>query len=187
MKTTADRHVVVGADFAGFPLKEAVKAHLESRGWQVLDLTPEVDLAPMYHRAGFLVGSKIAEGEYEKALAFCGTGMGIHVAASKCPHVHAAVAESLPAARRASTANKCNVLAMGAFWTGPALGAAMAEAFLENGFGAGYEDWQGFDEYHLLGFKECEEFDYEAYKARGFCVADPSVPVMGPKPKGLAF
>jgi ribose 5-phosphate isomerase RpiB len=32
----------------------------------------------MYHRVGFLVGSKIAEREYEKALAPCGTGMGIH-------------------------------------------------------------------------------------------------------------
>src|SRR5665811_135801 len=132
MKTAKDKHVVVGADFAGFPLKEAVKKHLIERGWTVEDLTPTLENADMYHRVGFLVGSKIAESEFEKALAFCGTGMGIHIAASKCPHVHAALAETLPAAKRAATANNANLLAMGAFWTGPQLGAAMADAFLES-------------------------------------------------------
>ena len=39
MLTAKDKHVVVGADFAGHPLKEAVKAHLEERGWTVTDVT----------------------------------------------------------------------------------------------------------------------------------------------------
>lgn len=187
MRTAKDKFVVVGADFAGFPLKEAVKRHLEQKGWTVEDLTPDLETAPMYHRAGFMVGAKIAEGEYEKALAFCGTGMGIHIAASKLPHVHAAVAETLPAAKRAATANGANLLAMGAFWTGPQLGEAMADAFLESSLGEGYEDWDGFYEYHKRGFDECEAFDYEEYKANGFTVPDPSVPELAPEPRGLAF
>lgn len=187
MKTAKDRFVVVGADFAGFPLKEAVKMHLADRGWSVEDVTPDLTTAPMYHRAGFLVASKIAEGEYEKALAFCGTGMGIHIAASKVPHVHAAVSETVPSARRAATANNANLLAMGAFWTAPPLGQAMADAFLESSLGDGYEDWDGFYEYHLRGWQECEDFDYEAYRANGFEVADPTVPPLGPSPKGLAY
>jgi len=187
MKTARDKFVVVGADFAGFPLKEAVKAHLIERGWTVEDVTPDVTTAPMYQRAGFLVGSKIAEGEYEKALAFCGTGMGIHIAASKLPHVHAAVAETLPSAKRAATANNANLLAMGAFWTGTQLGAAMADAFLESSLGEGYEDWEGFYEYHKLGYDECENFDYDAYKANGFQVPNPSVPPLGHEPRGLAY
>ena len=104
MLTVKDKHVVVGADFAGHPLKEAVKAHLEERGWTVTDLTPDAESAPMYHRVGFALGAQIAEGKFERALAFCGTGMGIHIAASKCPHVHAAVCESVPAARRCAAA-----------------------------------------------------------------------------------
>ncbi|GAA1317144.1 RpiB/LacA/LacB family sugar-phosphate isomerase [Leucobacter albus] len=187
MRLTSDRHVVVGADFAGFPLKEAVKEHLEARGWTVRDLTPVQAEAPMYHRVGFMLGAQIAEREYEKALAFCGSGMGIHVAASKVPHVHAAVCETLPAAKRATTANNCNLLAMGAFFTGPRLGKAMAEAFLEHGFGDGYEAWEGFDEYHQIGFDECESFDYEAYRANNFQVVDPREAQLGPEPRGLAF
>ena len=165
MHMAKDKHVVVGADFAGFPLKEAVKEYLETQGWTVEDLTPELESAPMFQRVGFLAGSKLAEGEYEKALVFCGTGMGIHIAASKVPHVHAAVAESIQAARRAATGNKANLLAMGAFWTGPGLGKAMADAFLTSSFCEGYEDWEGFDEYHEVGWAEVENFDYEAYKA----------------------
>ena len=187
MKTLRGKNVVVGADFAGFPLKEAVKAHLEERGWKVHDLTPDIDTAPMYHRVGFALGAQIAEGEFERALAFCGTGMGIHIAASKVPHVHAAVAESLPAARRAAAANAANLLAMGAFWTGPEAAKAMADAFLESSLGTGYEDWDGFYDYHRIGFDECEHFDYEAYKANGFEVPNPQSAELGPKPTGLAY
>ncbi|WP_279058594.1 RpiB/LacA/LacB family sugar-phosphate isomerase [Mobiluncus mulieris] len=187
IKTIANKQVVVGADFAGFELKEAVKNHLIARGWEVTDLTPVKAESGMYHRVGFALGSKIAEGEFERALAFCGTGMGIHVAASKVPHVHAAVAESVRAARRAAAANGCNLLAMGGFWIGHRLGMAMADAFLESHLGSGYEDWEGFLEYHQIGFNECEHFDYEAYKANGFQVVNPATAVLGSEPEGLAY
>ena len=187
MKTAKDKHVVVSADFAGFPLKEAVKEHLVERGWTVEDLTPILEETPMYQRAGFMGGAKIAEREFEKALVFCGTGMGVHIAAAKCPHVHAAVCESVTSAKRAATGNNCNVLAMGALFTAPNLGMAMADAFLDHAFGDGYEDWGGFDEYHVVGYEETENFDYEAYKANGFKLADETVPNLAPWPKGLPF
>lgn len=187
MKTLRSKHVVVGADFAGFPLKEAVKAHLEERGWIVSDLTPSADTAPMYHRVGFALGAKIAEGEFERALAFCGTGMGIHIAASKVPHVHAAVCESVPSAKRAVAANNANLLAMGSFYVAPRTAMAMADAFLESELGTGYEDWEGFYDYHRIGYEECEHFNYEEYRAHGFQVSRPQFAVLGPEPKGLAY
>jgi len=187
MPPAREKHVVVGADFAGFPLKEAIKKHLIQRGWTVEDLTPVLEETPMYQRVGFMVGARIAEHEFEKGLAFCGTGMGVHVAASKCPHVHAAVCESVSAALRCTTANNCNVLAMGAFFVGPRLGMAMADAFLDHSFGDGYEGWDGFDDYHRLGYEECEQFDYEAYKANGFAVVDAREAFLGAEPPGLAF
>ena len=117
MKTVKDKYLVVGADFAGYPLKEAVCKHLREKGWKILDLgvtDPNVEETEnMFHRVGLRVGAKISEGEYERALLFCGTGMGIHIAASKCPHVHAGVIESVPAALRAITGNGLKVLAIG--------------------------------------------------------------------------
>ena len=46
MKTVKDKYLVVGADFAGFPLKEAVVAHLEKKGWKILDLGVKKDSSP---------------------------------------------------------------------------------------------------------------------------------------------
>ena len=144
MKTVKDKYLVVGADFAGYPLKEAVVAHLKEKGWKITDLGVTADSDPndtenMFHRVGLRVGAQISEGNFERALLFCGTGMGIHIAASKCPHVHAGVVESVPAALRAITGNGVNVLAMGAFYVAPAMGCDIADAYLNAELGSGYE------------------------------------------------
>ncbi|MCL2319357.1 MAG: RpiB/LacA/LacB family sugar-phosphate isomerase, partial [Treponema sp.] len=122
----------------------------------------------MFHRIGLKVGAKIAEGEFERALLFCGTGMGIHIAASKCPHVHCGVVESVPAALRAITGNGINVLAMGAFYVAPQMGMEIADAFLEHNLGDGYEKWKNFYEFHKLAIDELEAFNYEEFKANNF-------------------
>ena len=175
MKMVKDKYLVVGADFAGFPLKEAVVAHLKEKGWIIEDVGVTVDSDPddtenMFHRIGLRIGSKIAEGEYERALAFCGTGMGIHIAASKCPHVHSGVVESLPAAQRAITGHGVNVLAMGAFYVAPQTACDIADAYLSNELGSGWEWWHNFYEFHKLAIDELEAFDYEEYKKNGFRV-----------------
>jgi ribose 5-phosphate isomerase B len=171
LKTVRDRQVLVGADFAGFPLKEAVVRHLKSKGWTVTDIgvrSRDEKNPEMFHRIGLKVGAKIAEGEFERALIFCGTGMGIHIAASKCPHVHCGVVESVPAALRAIAGNGVNVLAMGAFYVAPQMGMDIADAFLEHNLGDGYEDWKNFYEFHKLAIDELEIFDYEEFKKSRF-------------------
>ena len=174
MKTIREKQVLVAADFAGAPLKNAVVAHLKSKGWEITDIGvqgPDDPNPEMFHRIGFQVGAKIAEREFERALIFCGTGMGIHIAASKCPHVHAAVVESVPAALRCITGNNCNVLAMGAFYVAPQMGIEIADAFLNHQLGDGYESWHNFYEFHKLAYDEIEAFDYEAFKKNGFQAA----------------
>ena len=79
MKTIKDKQLLVGADFAGFPLKEAVVAHLQKKGWTITDVGVRADSDPkdtdlMFHRVGLRVGSIISEGEFARALIFCGTG-----------------------------------------------------------------------------------------------------------------
>ena len=81
MKRIKDKQILVGADFAGFPLKEAVCEHLRKKGWTITDIGVKVDSDPddtdlMFHRIGLRIGSMIAEGEFERALVFCGTGNG---------------------------------------------------------------------------------------------------------------
>lgn len=171
MKTVKDKQILVGADFAGFPLKEAVVEHLKKKGWTVTDIgvkSADEEDPEMFHRIGLKVGAKISEGEFERALIFCGTGMGIHIAASKCPGVHAGVVESVPAALRAITGNGVNVLAMGAFYVAPQMGKDIADAYLSHSLGEGYEWWPNFYEFHKLAIDELNAFDYEKFKANGF-------------------
>jgi RpiB/LacA/LacB family sugar-phosphate isomerase len=172
LKMVKDKAIVVGADFAGYPLKEVVIAHLKSKGWEIEDVgvtdPNDYDTENMFHRVGLRVGAKIAENEYERGLVFCGTGMGIHIAASKCPHVHAGVVESVPAALRAITGNGVNVLAMGTFYVAPQMGCDIVDAYLNASLGSGYEWWENFYDYHKLAIDELETFDYQEYKKNGF-------------------
>ena len=68
MKTIKDKQLLVGADFAGYPLKEAVCAHLRKKGWTITDVgvtDPNADDPElMFHRIGLRVGSLIAEREF---------------------------------------------------------------------------------------------------------------------------
>ena len=160
MKTVKDKQILMAADFAGYPLKEAIKEYLEKKGWTVTDIGVKADSDPndtelMFHRIGLRVGAMITEKEFERALIFCGTGMGIHIAASKCPGVHAGVVESVPAAFRAITAE---------------LGKQCADAYLYNDFGSGWEWWPDFDKFHQIAIDELNAFNYEEYKANGFKV-----------------
>ena len=166
MKTVKDKKLVVGADFAGYPLKEAICAHLRKKGWEIEDLgvKNEQDNGPenMFHRVGLRVGAKISEGEYERALIFCGTGMGIHIAASKCPHVHSAVVESVPAGLRCITGNNCNVLAMGGNIVAYDLACRMTEAFVETDFTEGFDPATAQDLKNY--FAQMETVDGETHK-----------------------
>ena len=72
MKQIKDKYPVVCADFSGLPLKEAVVAHFEKKGWKILDLGVKKDSDPndtdlMFHRVGLRVGAEISEGNYKRA------------------------------------------------------------------------------------------------------------------------
>lgn len=185
MKTIKDKKLLVGADIAGVPLKNAIVEHLKAKGWEITDIgvkTEDEKEPEMFHRIGLKVGARISEGEFERALIFCGTGMGIHIAASKCPHVHCAVVESVPSALRCITGNNCNIMAMGAHYVAPKTGIAMADAFLEHGFGEGYEDWENFYEFHKLAYDELEAFNYDEFKENGFKLKTLGEIELGPEP-----
>lgn len=174
MKTIKDKQILVAADFAGVELKDYIVAHLEKNGWTVTDIGVKAgETHPeMFHHIGLRVGAKIAEREFERALLFCGTGMGIHIAASKCPHVHAACVETVHSALRAITGNNVNVLAMGGHYIGKNLGVEIVDAYLYHNLGDGYEWWPNFYEFHKYAYDELDSFDYETFKKNGFTFPD---------------
>ena len=171
MKMVKDKYILVGADPAGFLLKEAICNYLRKKGWHITDIgakSLDDKNIEMFHRMAIRVASMVAEKEFERAMIFCGTGMGVHIAASKVPGIHSAVVESVPAALRAITGNGVNVMCMGGHYIAHQMGIEIAEAFLNNSLGSGYEWWPNFYEFHKLAIDEMDAFNYEEYKANGF-------------------
>ncbi len=171
MKMVKDKHILVAADVAGLHLKDAVVAHLVKTGWDVTDMGVKDETGAgveIFHRMAIRAASRVAEKEFERAILFCGTGMGVHLAANKVPGCQAAVVESVPAAKRAVTGNGVNIMCMGGYYVAPQMGIEIAEAFLENSLGSGYEWWPTFYEYHKFAHDEIDNFDYEKYKNNNF-------------------
>ena len=67
MKTVKEKQILVGADFAGFPLKEAVVEHLRKKGWTITDIgvkSADEENPEMFHRIGLKAGAMITEKEF---------------------------------------------------------------------------------------------------------------------------
>ncbi len=122
--------VALAADHAGFALKERLRAHLASRGHEVLDLGAR-DTAPSdYPDHAEAAARAILEGRAERAILVCGSGVGVAAAANKIPGILAGVCHDHYSAHQGVEHDAMNVLALGARVVGEALALEIAEAFL---------------------------------------------------------
>ena len=130
--------VIMGADPLGYELKEAVKGHLLAQGITVEDITPTNDVG--YFVVGEMLGKRIATGEFNRGLIFCGTGIGVNIVANKYQGIYSALCESVETARLARVINNANVLAMGGIIMTPYLAKQMADTFLTTTFSEGLSE-----------------------------------------------
>ncbi|WP_242992310.1 RpiB/LacA/LacB family sugar-phosphate isomerase [Faecalicatena contorta] len=121
--------IIMGADPAGFDLKNAIKENLLKKGYEITDIDP--DSPVLFQEVAANVARGVQSKEYERGIAICGTGMGVSIICNKHRGVYAALCESLYQARRAKTVNNTNVLCMGGFIIGNEMGIEMANAWLE--------------------------------------------------------
>jgi ribose 5-phosphate isomerase B len=129
--------IALGADHAGFELKERIKQHLQSRGVQVDDRgTQSIDSVdyPDYARA---VGEEVAAGTAERGILVCGSGIGMAITANKIPGIRAANVTSEEAAELSRRHNDANVLTLGARLTSEATALRIVDRWLETGFEGG--------------------------------------------------
>lgn len=121
--------IILGADPAGFELKNAIKADLLKKGYEITDIAPDTPV--LFQDAAVAVARGVQSGEYDRGIAICGTGMGVSIICNKHRGVYAALCESLYQAVRAKAVNNTNVLCMGGFIIGNEMGIQMANAWLE--------------------------------------------------------
>lgn len=122
--------VAIGADHAGFPLKQLLTGYLTSQGHTVFDLgahnTDSVDY-PDYTVA---VAYAVIEKRAERGIMICGSGVGASMAANKVKGIRASIAHDTYSARQGVEHDDMNVLCLGSRVIGQALAEEVAKAFL---------------------------------------------------------
>jgi ribose 5-phosphate isomerase B len=129
--------ILIASDHAGFALKEALEAELESLGYAVEDLGPASDASTDYADFAHPLAERVSTGEAERGVLLCGTGLGMSYTANRYPHVRAAVAWTPEVASLAREHNDANVLVLPARFVGTEEGKAILRAWLDTPFAGG--------------------------------------------------
>ncbi|MDR2799002.1 MAG: ribose 5-phosphate isomerase B, partial [Bifidobacteriaceae bacterium] len=129
--------LAVASDHAGYELKNEVLSHLEERGIEYEDFGTYSLESTDYPSYGRLVGEKVAGGEAELGLLFCGTGVGISIAANKVKGIRAVVCSDTFTAKASKQHNNSNILAMGGRVVGVGLAIEIFDAWFDATFEGG--------------------------------------------------
>ncbi len=123
--------VAIGADHAGFELKESVKAHVSQLGHEIIDVGTNSTAAVDYPDFAEAVGLAVREGRADRGILVCGSGVGASVAANKIPGVRAGLCHDFYSAHQGVEHDDMNVLVMGGRVIGEAVALELVNAFLE--------------------------------------------------------
>lgn len=122
--------VVIGADHAGFLLKEDLKGQLETAGYVPLDVGTDSEESVDYPDFAAAVARAVVAGNAERGIIICGSGAGASIAANKITGVRSAVIHDTYSAHQSVEHDDMNVLALGARVIGPAPAWEIVQAFL---------------------------------------------------------
>ena len=129
--------IALASDHGGFALKEAVKAHLLERGYEILDLGTDSEESVDYPVYGKACGEAVAGGKADLGVVVCGTGIGISIAANKVKGVRCGLCTSVEMARLTKQHNNANILALGGRTTEKKLALEIVDTWLDTDFEGG--------------------------------------------------
>lgn len=126
--------IALGNDHAAVEMKEIVKAYLEEKGYEVLNLGTDTHDSVDYPDYGAAVGRAVVNGDAKFGIAICGSGVGISIAANKVKGVRAVCCSEPYSARMSRQHNNANVLCFGARVVGPEMAKMIIDEFLSAEF-----------------------------------------------------
>jgi ribose 5-phosphate isomerase B len=134
---TIPARIVLSSDHTAIPLRQAIAAHVEAKGWTVVDIGPTTTDSTDYPRHGEAAARRVASGDCRFGIVLCGTGQGIMMAANKVKGVRCGVCAEPYSAAMIRAHNNANMLSLGVRVVGEALALAVVDAFLTTDFEAG--------------------------------------------------
>ena len=129
--------IAMGADHAGFPLKEELKGFLEMEGHQVLDVGTDSTAAVDYPAFCAAAARAVADGRADRAIVLGGSGQGEQIVANKIGGIRASLCHDLYTARLAREHNDANVLGLGARVIAPTYAKEIVRLWLATPFEGG--------------------------------------------------
>jgi ribose 5-phosphate isomerase B len=129
--------IPIGADHAGFALKERLVAELRKLGYEPLDLGTHSAESTDYPDYAHPVAQQVEQGKARRGILLCGTGLGMAYAANRHHGVRAAVAWSPEIAQLARSHNDANVLVLPSRFVSEREGLDILKAWLETPFEGG--------------------------------------------------
>ncbi len=129
--------VAIGADHAGFLLKERLRLKLEQEGHQVLDEGTRSTESCDYPDFAAPVARDVVAGRADRGILVCGTGVGMSIAANKVAGIRAALGTVPEEVRLARAHNDANILTLGARFIEEPAAEALLDVFLETAFDGG--------------------------------------------------
>ena len=126
--------VAIGSDHAGYDLKQNLAAYLRELGHQVVDLGAHNTDPSDYPDCAEAVGSALGNGQAERGVLVCGSGVGASVAANKLPGIRAGLCHDTYSAHQGVEHDDMNMLVLGGRVIGPALARELVRVFLEAHF-----------------------------------------------------
>ncbi|MHC5249370.1 RpiB/LacA/LacB family sugar-phosphate isomerase [Enterococcus sp. LJL120] len=141
--------VGLGADVNAFDMKEDVKEYLAMLGYEVVDYGVYEKNDTDYPQIAATVAHAIKAGEVERGILFCGTGIGMAIAANKVKGIRAAQTHDVYSAERAQLSNNAQIITMGAKVIGHETAKTIAREYLSNAFtmsGSGKNSARKIDE-----------------------------------------
>lgn len=141
--------IALGCDHGGYDLMLEVISHLEQRGIEYKNFGTYTKDSCDYPEFAHAVAHAVAEGECEKGILICGTGIGISIAANKVPGIRCALCHDCFSAKATREHNDANILAMGGRVIGPGHALEVVDLFLDTPFSN--------DERHIRRISKIEE------------------------------
>ena len=130
-------NIAIGSDHRGFYAKERIKALLQGLGHEVTDFGTDGPKSHDYPDIAGPTAKAVSQGQVDKAILLCGTGIGMSITANKVAGVRAALCHDELTAQISRQHNDANVLALGGTVIGKNLALAIAETFLGESFSRG--------------------------------------------------
>ncbi|GGD00627.1 ribose 5-phosphate isomerase B [Pontibacillus salipaludis] len=129
--------VIVASDHGGVNIRKEVTSLLEEMNIEFEDIGCDCEGSVDYPDYGIPAAERVANGEFDRAILICGTGIGMSISANKVKGVRCALVHDLFTAKVTREHNDSNVLAMGERVIGPGLAREIAKTWLSAEFEGG--------------------------------------------------